>query len=44
MKTLGYQEAEIEKEIRATGTVEDLPKRVLIYEETESKTFKGWDK
>ena len=43
-KTLGHQEAEIEKEIRPTGTVEDLSKRVLIYGKTESKTFKERDK
>ena len=35
-KTLGHQEAEIEKEFRPTGTVEDFPKRALIYGETES--------
>ena len=32
---------EIKKEIRPAGPVEEIPKGVLIYGETEAKTFKG---
>ena len=32
---------EIKKEIRPADPVEEIPKGVLIYGETEAKTFKG---